>query len=241
MEVWLDREDELLTNLVLFEYRDRTAREFMNHGLGRRLRLLRHCAERVFQALPMEEVAPGEDALLDATAFLQTFVINTFGAVDNMAHVWCHEANVRDERGRKIPRGWIGLRPQNRAVRNSLSPAFRDHLAGIDAWFAYLEDYRHALAHRIPLYIPPRSLDRAAQLDHARVQEAMDRAFHEDRERYFALFAEQRRLGVFDPWMMHSYGEAARPVRFHPQIVSDFSTTVEIGEHLLRELRALRG
>lgn len=240
MAEWLDREDELLTDLILFEYRNQTAREFMTHGLGRRLRLLKHCAERVFEAVPMEECTPSGEALLDATAFLQTFVINTFGAIDNMAHIWCHEADVRDERGRAIPREKIGLRPRNRAVRGSLSPDFRAYLAGTDEWFAYLEDYRHALAHRIPLYIPPRLLNPAAQSEHSRIQEAMDRSLHEDRERYFALLAEQERLGVFDPWMMHSYGEGARPMRFHAQIVCDFATTVEIGEHLLRELRAFR-
>jgi hypothetical protein len=32
---------------------------------------------------------------------------------------------------------------------------FRAYLDTLEAWFAYLADYRHALAHRIPVYILP--------------------------------------------------------------------------------------
>lgn len=43
------------------------------------------------------------------------------------------------------------------------------YLAEHDAWFEYLEDYRHALAHRIPLYIPPRQLGPTAQGEFAAI------------------------------------------------------------------------
>lgn len=240
MEEWLDREDQLFLDLMAFGYRNTTAEEFMKHGLGRRLRMIRHCVERVFESVPMNEAEPTDEDRLDATAFLHAFVINVFGAIDNMAHIWCNEAGLRDERGRHLPRSWVGLTPQNLFVRGSLSEPFRAYLTGIDEWFGYLEDYRHALAHRIPLYIPPRFLDPAAQAEHARIQELMNQAFPNDRDLYFALFDEQRRLGTFDPWMMHSFGETARPIRFHAQIVCDFATVVEIGEYLMREIHSLQ-
>lgn len=239
LDEWLDREDDLLSELMLYDYGNQAAQEFMHHGLGRRLRLIKHCIERIFETIPMDDRSPDDDALMDATAFLQSFLINIFGAIDNMGHIWCLEAAVTDNEGREIPRGRIGLRPQNRDVRGSLSEEFSNYLAQSDTWFGYLEDYRHALAHRIPLYIPPRTLDPEAQLEHAMIQREMDEALRVDRERYFNLLAGQHRLGVFEPLMMHSYGEAARPIYFHPQIICDFATTIEIGEHLLRELQTL--
>lgn len=239
MDDWLDREDELVDELLLFPYTNAVAKEFTQHGLIRRLRLIKHCVARVFETIPMDATDPDGDQLLDTTAYLHTFVINVFGAIDNMAHVWCKEASLVDAKGNPLRPGQIGFTPKCTLVRNSLSAEFQDYLATTDDWFAYLENYRHALAHRIPLYIPPNVLEPAAQAEHQRIQEEMDASLSVDRERYFELFAQQRRVGRFEPWMQHSYGEGTMPMRFHPQIVCDFSTVVEMGEHLLSELRQL--
>jgi hypothetical protein len=48
-----------------------------------------------------------------------------------------------------------GLRPKNEIVMASLDVDVRKYLNSMDRWFEYLENYRHALAHQIPLYIPP--------------------------------------------------------------------------------------
>jgi hypothetical protein len=43
-------------------------------------------------------------------------------------------------------------------VRTSLSQEFQDYLKALEAW--HLADLRQALAHRIPLYIPPYVIER---------------------------------------------------------------------------------
>lgn len=50
------------------------------------------------------------------------------------------------------------------------------------------------------------------------------------------LIAKQRALGTFKPVMMHSYGEKARPVIIHGQMICDLATVVEIGDYLLKAL-----
>ena len=47
----------------------------------------------------------------------------------------------------------------NRGYRESFSAEFQAYLQELDAWFGQLENFRHALAHRIPLYIPPYIID----------------------------------------------------------------------------------
>lgn len=236
---WLRREDELTTRMVTRNFRQDETPEFVRHGLSRRLATLKHSLDRVFEALPPDEQQPSREALMDATSHLQTFVINVFGAIDNLARIWVMEAQIKQPNGRDLRPMQIGLTPDHGVVRATLSQRFRDHLATTDAWFGYLEDYRHALAHRIPLYIPPRQLDDEAAAEFRRLEEEMVAAMR-DRERYDGLRAEQSRLGVFTPLMMHSYGEAARPVYLHPQMICDFATVVEIGEYLLRELDDLQ-
>lgn len=237
---WTDRQDTLVTAVLTRAYATGRAKEFATHGLSRRLKTLSHCLDRTFECVPPAADNPTRAELLDASAFIQTFVINTYGAIDNLAHIWCLDAAVRDERGRVISPGRVGLTPKNEIVRTSLSPQFQAYLATLDDWFAYQEGYRHALAHRIPLYIPPRQLNPAAQAEYQELEAQKTDAFAaRDWQRFDALQNALARVGVFEPYIMHSFGEQAPPMRFHAQMVCDLATVVEIGEHVLRELDAL--
>jgi len=60
-----------------------------------------------------------------------------------------------------------------------------------------------------------------------------------DWERYDALQVELERVGVFEPYIMHSFGEQARPMRLHGQLLCDLATVVEIGERVIAALEAL--
>ncbi len=236
-EEWLERESALTRRLFAHPYGSARAREMVQHGLSRRLADLRHGVDRIFEVLPPDAVDPGPRDLRDATAFLQAFVINAFGAVDNIAWIWTSETDPRDARGRPLRRGQIGFTPDHVLLRATVSDRTRACLEAAGAWFGYLEDYRHALAHRIPLYIPPKTFDDADTAEFRRLEdELMARDWTP--ERWIEVQAAQRRLGTFDPVMMHSYGEQARPVRFHAQIVCDFATVVEVAEHVVTDLEA---
>jgi len=94
----------------------------------------------------------------------------------------------------------------------------------MDEWFSHLEDFRHATAHRVPLYIPPFMLDPANQdayrdLDR-RAAEALGR--HEF-ENYEALTQERDALRHFRPMIATSINEGANAL-FHPQLLADFAT-----------------
>lgn len=236
-EEWREREAALTRRLFAHRFRSARAREMMQHGLSRRLSDLSHGVDRVFEILPPDAEAPSQRDLRDATAFLQAFVINVFGAVDNVAWMWASEADPRDARGRPLRRGQIGFTPDHALLRETVSEGTRAYLEATDQWFGYLEDYRHALAHRIPLYIPPKMFDEEDAAEFRRLEEDLT-ATGWTPERWIEVQAAQRRLGTFDPVMMHSYGEQARPVRFHAQIVCDFATVVEIAEHVVEDLQA---
>lgn len=236
---WLERESALTRRLFAHPYGSARAREMMQHGLNRRLADLRHGVDRIFEVLPADVKNPGPRELRDATAFLQAFVINVFGAVDNIAWIWTSEIDPRDAKGRPLRRGQIGFTPDHALLRATVSEHTRAYLEATNAWFGYLEDYRHALAHRIPLYIPPKTFDDTDAAEFRRLEdELMARGWMP--ERWIEVQAAQHRLGMFDPVMMHSYGEHARPVRFHAQIVCDFATVVEIAEHVVTDLETRR-
>lgn len=238
VEQWIERESALSRSLFALRLHNGDAREMMQHGVSRRIADLKHALERVFVVIPPTEEAPSQEAIRDTTAFLQAFMINIFGVMDNLAWLWRLQADVRGGNGQPLHRSRIGLTPGHRDLRRSLSERSQECLRGADPWFGYLEEYRHALAHRIPLYIPPKTLGEEDAAEFRRLGEQVG-AENWDWARWGEVLDAQRSLGVFEPVMMHSYGERARPVWFHGQMVCDFATVIDVAEHIVQDLQGL--
>lgn len=220
-------------------YNNDTSKEYATQGYSRRLSIILRCVENVFVFLPPDsEEIPSRENVQDAIINIQTIVFNAFGCLDNLAKVWVTEKNVTGPNGVPFPPSWIGLRSVNTAVRNSFSPEFQAYLVKMDTWMEYLENFRHALAHRIPLYIPPFSVTRSnsaryEELDRLRNEALFQRG---DVDTFEQLTAEQDGLRFFQPHMTHSFTEGAEIMVVHGQILADLNTVLDIGEKFLAEL-----
>ncbi|RWC82916.1 hypothetical protein EN858_29915 [Mesorhizobium sp. M4B.F.Ca.ET.215.01.1.1] len=242
LDEWAARERALSEALISRAYRQERSQVMAVQGFTRRLHTLIRCIEQVYELVPPEAEKPSRQGINDAAIWLQAFVINVYGAVDNLARLWVWEADAK-YKGKPIPSMYIGLTPDNTAIRESLSEAMQEHMSGTDAWFGYLENYRHALAHRIPLYIPSTRMDDEGAAEWRRLEtESFEALKARNFNLYDELLGQQSELGVFEPWMMHAYGpdtDDGTPVRFHPQMICDLATVVEIGEKMLQELNSL--
>lgn len=233
-----ERCQRLTEKYLVRTYADRRAREFATHGLSRRLKTLTRCIDNVFSLLPPDRHdLPQRDELTDAVINIQAFVFNVFGVTDNLAWIWVHEKQLRKPDGAPIPDVRVGIRETNDLVRASFSNEFQEYLKKLDAWFKLLENFRHALAHRIPLYIPP-SVVPFANADafrefEAKISQAIVAGEYALSER---LQAEQDNLGTFRPCMTHSFEEEANIIFFHAQLLADFNTVDEIASKMLIEL-----
>ena len=161
---------------------------------------------------------------------IQAFTFNAFACLDNLAWIWVCEKKLTTEQGDPIPAGKVGLGKKCKLVRRSLPADIRKYLKSLDAWFDHLENFRHALAHRIPLYIPPcmvaeKDLAAYQLLD---AQKAKARRRGNDRK-YAQLDARQKALTRYQPEMVHSFTDGSKRVVFHPQLLSDFKTICELG------------
>ena len=182
--------------------------------------------------------APDRVSIFDATMFLQAFVINVYGAIDNLAWIWTYEKPVLNTQGNALPNAWVGFKRKHTHLRQSVSDETRAVLEGADAWFDFLEVFRDALAHRIPLYIPPFTMTEEA------IREC--NAFHAEvmaegwsLENHNRVMARTREMGRFEPLMAHSVLARDR-VLFHPQMINDLSTVITLAELVLSELNGLR-
>lgn len=229
--------DDLKTRYLTKRFEIEQAREFANHGFCRRLGILVHCIDGVFKALPPDlDRRPERGQILDATVCLQAFVLNVYGCIDNLAWIWVLEKKIKRDDGTPLPKSWVGFGTNNSEVLKSLSEIFREYLGERRPWLNYIVDFRHALAHRIPLYIPPYvvptdKIDKYNDLEVRIAKETADKNYEEADN----LSGEQELLTSFTPIITHSFSEKAPSVNFHQQMLVDFFTVEEFAQKLLEE------
>lgn len=231
--------NKMLLKVPVTRFQQQKAAEYFQHGFVRRMGTLLRCLDNVFALIPMDtEHVPDKDVLSDAQINIQSFFANVYGCVDNLAWVWVHEKGLDS----KIRRNSVGLRAKHTEVRSTLSVGFQNYLVNLDPWLDYIIEYRDALAHRIPLYVPPggvpvRHVDAYNTLERD-IQEAL--FVRGDGYEYDRLVAEQNKLLVFQPLIAHSITETTARFAFHVQMVVDFLTVDKMGNKMLDELALTR-
>jgi len=227
----------LLKEFTSHKYKTEDASEHATQGFMRRLKTMSYCIRNVFELLPPDlDVIPSEEDRDDALINIQAFLFNVFGSVDNLAWMWVKETNLK-KNGKEPSKNQIGLRSGNKIVRESLPKNLEDHLKGLEAWFEYLENFRHALAHRVPPYIPPHIVPPDKEAAYLQLEEAINAAINVgDIEKHDRLRHEQEALAFFRPWILHSFIEKTKPIVFHAQLLVDFKTVFELGRLFIEEL-----
>lgn len=227
---------DLRERYVVRRYRDAHAEEHALHGFSRRLGTLIRAVNLVFDLLPPElDAIPERDTVVDATIAIQSSVLNTFGCLDNLAWIFVYEAGVTKPDGTALDPQSVSL--GSKAVRTNFSQEFSTYIDSRDDWFKAIKDFRDALVHRIPLYIPPFIVTPDAVDEYNRLERASGDAMRVGKfEEYDRLQEDQKKLGSFRPWMTHSRTENAPSIVFHPQLLADFNTVDEFGRKMLEEL-----
>lgn len=208
------------------------AKEHLIHGAGRRVKVLRRCLNNVFKLFPPSQTMPLEsDDLSEVQVSLHAFVMNLYGVFENLAWTFVIRHSLEDSIGDYRRVGMF-----LRSTQRHLPPELRDYLVKqqMVTWHDdYLKNYRDALAHRIPLYIPPsRFTDADAQRHNAIEHEVLAEIQRCDWERVELLQREQDALGVAYPMFIHSFHDErkAQPVYLHPQMICDIKTVIEFCE-----------
>ena len=231
--------NELSVAFVRHEFGNDLAREYAHHGFARRIITMARCVERVFELLPpTSDAVPTAQTRKDAEINLQAFVFNLFAATDNLAWVWVNEKPIKRENGSDLPKEWIGLRAKNTYVRGTFSKGFQATLQEFGQWFEHLENYRHASAHRISLYIPPFGVSQNNQAEYEELQKLQAEALGKgDVDAYLKHSEALAALQRFQPVMKHSWSEGSPTVVFHAQMIADFKTIVALAEGIIGELK----
>lgn len=216
------------------------ALEYLQHGVGRRLRTIERCMTNVFEIFP-----PGRTELLkqrelhDVQINLQGFLMNVYGLFDNIAWVYILEQGRADTiRGGRRAIGLFDERTQEH-----LSAKMRAYLGAADLqnWYSdYSKNFRDALAHRIPPYVAPFAVTaeqqkRWKELD-AQIMPAIRAHRFEDAER---LREERDSVGTIVAAFRHSFSDSdgSRAVMIHPQMLSDALTVMDLMEAVIADVK----
>jgi len=212
------------------EFENPGVKEHLLHGAARRLSVIKRSLENIFNKFPITTERPLErDTLYDVQINLHAYVINLYGIFDNWAWAFVLRHNILVQVGGKHG---VGLFNKN-TVRH-LPSKLKDYLSNetISCWHEdYLKSFRDALAHRIPLYIPPAEVtteesQRYNELESEKVALISSMQW----ERLDKVYEEQEKIGRPSFVFLHSYEEGQQKVlKLHPQLLCDGLAIVEFG------------
>jgi hypothetical protein len=193
--------------------------------VGRRLNIIQLSIQKIYELFPpsQEEALP-KATINEVQVYLQAFVINVSGIFDNWAWAFILRHNLLDSIGGKFSVGMFLPKTQGclpASLRNYVTTEPRV------TWHkTYMKDYRDALAHRIPLYVPPSRID---PKDIERYSELEDRKQKlcevQDCDELERITDEQESLGKALPAFLKDF--SSPEVYFHPQLNSDCALVLE--------------
>ena len=123
---------------------------FAYYGILRRIKILEDCVENIFNIRNFfNEKIPSEKELSDITINLQSFIINLYGLLENLAWVFAICVNFK---GSKFD---ISFFAQKQKLLNQLPENIKNDFIKDVAWFKHIKCVRDLLAHQEPFYIPP--------------------------------------------------------------------------------------
>jgi hypothetical protein len=236
--------DQLMLRLFFAESRlhDGKAKAYLLQGVARRLKSLTRCIENIFTIFPVDRtdrLSPEE--LTDVDINLHAFFVNIWGLFDNLAWVFVIEKGLfgRPKEG-KLSKKDIGL--FNRKTQSHLPESIRTYLTSehIMSWYSeYSKNYRDALAHRIPMYIPPFILVGEEQEKYLALEEQirkLDFSLPETPAICDELREKQEALGQPSLVFTHSFDEKSGFVFLHNQLIIDYLTVEEVLNTICDEL-----
>lgn len=208
--------------------KEEKAKEYFHHGIMRRLEVIERCIGNIFLIFPVErENLLSHDELIDVEINLHAFFVNVFGFLDNLAWVLIYEKRLAVT----IDKRKVGL--FKKETKEIFPAKFCEYLDSgrMKTWYdQYLINYRDALSHRIPLYVPPQTLNPEQKKKFEQIENKIADCI---RSRDFGsldkLRNEQNTIGSVCPFFIHALSEN-KYVALHAQLIADFNTIEEIVE-----------
>lgn len=140
-----------LVTIIVNRYSDKPQLyHFAYYGLLRRIKTLERCVENIFNTRDFfDDTIPSDSDLSDILINLQCFVINLYGALENLAWIYAIYINFDGNVHNK------SFFDKNKKLLNTLPENIRTLFTKHSEWFSHIKKIRDLLVHQEPFYIPP--------------------------------------------------------------------------------------
>lgn len=213
------------------------AQEYMLHGAGRRVKVLHRSLENIFRLFPPSQECPLNTAdLSDVQINLHAFMINLYGILENWAWAFVYRHGLESEIGARHNVGLFKKRTQG-----FLPSVLKDYLQSESTsnWQEkYLKNYRDALAHRIPLYVPPATFTPEDVDQYNRLEEEMLQCIKTNQsDQLLATEIEKGNIGRPCFEFLHAFSkeEGSGSIALHTQLLCDSMLIIEFGNMFCAE------
>ncbi|OPZ79193.1 MAG: hypothetical protein BWY78_00185 [Alphaproteobacteria bacterium ADurb.Bin438] len=207
---------------------EKDAQEYLNFGFLRRLSIIKRCIENVFKTHPpSQKETLSHSERIDLSIYIQSFVINTWGALDCLCWVLVKHYNIN------IHKNDISI--SNKKFKTKLSENSRndinEYINECKKWIDNLKDRRDRLAHKTPLYVPNviKNFDEYNNLE----KEKIYYASNGNVEKLNETSLKQKDLEHNAMFYTSSYD--SEQILIHPQMIADYKTIIEIANKFLIE------
>jgi hypothetical protein len=226
--------EQLIIKLLVLQpkLKSEKSREYLTQGVCRRLNIVARCIHNIFKIFPIEKKdVLSRDDLTDLCINLHAFFVNISGIIDNLGWVFVYENDLfGSPKEGKIDKNGVGL--FNKKTQAHLGPDLNTYLKSdrMKTWHTeYSKNYRDALAHRIPLYVPPSALNKEEKDEYMLLEKKLwDYSSSETISQHDQIREKQSQLGRACLFFTHSFSEESKFVFLHAQVIADFMTIEEI-------------
>jgi hypothetical protein len=227
----IDSYDDIFLELSESEFLSNDANEYFRHGFLRRIKILKRCLQNIFTISAPDNLSKlSFDERSDLEINLQCFIFHVYGCIDNLIWVWVKEKNFQFVDRKKISF-------KNKDIKKQFSSKFKLYLDSRKSWFEHIDNFRHSLAHRVPLYVPPCAMNSVEYKRDKQINlEILEAVKSYNFDLVERLQKEQDSLGNFRPVYVHSYSEKSPTAVYHAQVIADFKTVIEFFRNFRNEI-----
>lgn len=215
-----------------YKFKQQRAYDYYVHGLCRRAMIIRRNLNYFITVIPpTRKNTLNYDDISETTMHINSFYINLYGCLDNIAWMILYELNMFNCQNKEEAYFKFKVDLFKNEFLNEIGQIdeiFANFFHTKKSWYINLKTYRHPSAHRFPLYIVPQVFSKPEDVQHfyelreKSLMEACNRNFEESKK----LIKKQQSIGVFPHLMAHDLSQ--QPTVLYPTIFDDCFTLDEI-------------
>jgi hypothetical protein len=227
---------------VAFQITPELVQRQLLHGLARRLKMIAENTRVILEIAHPGRMRPLSNFERVTTSIhLNSFYMHLRGSLDNLAWALTYQFALLERRPDGEPKRRQDVDLFGKQFLNELnqqSPALFAVLKPRESWRLEIADLRDPVAHRIPIYAVPTTLNQKEYDQYRRTDIAAKEAFAKmDIDLANDLYDQLDEIGTYKPLFAHDFSSPRGIREIYPQVLNDAEQLLELCVLILPSIR----